>query len=99
GVGVNYHPDRQWTWRLGFAYDQSPVSAQYRTPRIPDQDRYWVAVGAQYQITPKDTIDFGYAHLFVPDASINQTASGAGSLVGTYDSRVDIVGLQYRRMF
>lgn len=99
GVGVNYHPDRQWTWRLGFAYDQSPVKDRYRTPRIPDQDRYWVAVGAQYQITSKDTIDFGYAHLFVPDASINQTAPGAGNLVGTYDSEVDIIGLQYRRVF
>ncbi len=99
GVGVNYHHNSQWTGRFGLAYDQSPASDLYRTPRIPDQDRYWVAVGAQYQITPKDTIDFGYAHLFVPDAPVNQVAHGMGSLVGTYSNEVDILGIQYQRTF
>jgi long-chain fatty acid transport protein len=99
GLGVSYHHNSQLTGRFGLAYDQSPVSDQYRTPRIPDQNRYWVTVGAQYRVTPKDTIDFGYAHLFVPDASVNQMAPGAGNLVGTYSNEVDILGIQYRRTF
>jgi long-chain fatty acid transport protein len=32
--------------RAGAAYDQSPARDAFRTPRIPDSDRYWLSVGA-----------------------------------------------------
>lgn len=99
GAGANYHYDSRWTWRFGVAYDQSPTDDQYRTARVPDADRYWVALGAQYRLTPRDVIDVGYAHIFVRDASIDQSAPGAGSLVGSYDSRSDNIGIQYSRRF
>jgi long-chain fatty acid transport protein len=99
GAGANYHYNSRWTWRFGVAYDQSPTDDQYRTARVPDQDRYWVALGAQYRLTPKDVIDVGYAHIFVRDASVDQSAPGAGSLVGTYDSSSDNIGIQYSRRF
>jgi len=34
-IGANYHYDDKWLFRGGFAFDQSPVSDTYRTPR-PD---------------------------------------------------------------
>ena len=49
-LGVIYSFTEQVTGRFGIAYDQSPIpDPQNRTPRIPDEDRYWVAVGAGYK--------------------------------------------------
>lgn len=98
-VGVNYHANNKITWRAGLAYDQAPVpDAAHRTPRIPDADRTWVAIGGQYRLSPKANIDFGYAHLFVNKARIDHTASGT-QLVGTYNNHVDILSAQYTHTF
>lgn len=104
-VGTAYHYNDQWTARAGVAYDQSPVSTTYRTVRIPDADRTWLTLGGQYKPSPNSTVDFGYAHLFVSNAKLNQSAAanpdlaGKGLLVGNYDSRVDIVSVQYGYQF
>jgi long-chain fatty acid transport protein len=108
GVGTNYRPGGPWTLRLGVAYDQTPTRNAYRTPRIPDQNRTWLAIGAQYKIGRAGAIDIGYAHLFVRDADINLSgppalspalAAGRGSLRGTFEGEVNIVSVQYRHSF
>ena len=108
GLGAQYRTGGAWTFRGGVAYDQSPVPEAYRTPRIPDQDRIWVAFGGQYRVSKAGAFDFGYAHIFVKDPQINMSgppvitsaqAQGRGSLVGTFDNRIDIVSLQYRHSF
>jgi long-chain fatty acid transport protein len=102
-LGLNYYVNSTWMLRGGVAYDQSPVSNQFRTARIPDQDRTWLAFGAQWKPAslPGFAIDVGYAHLFVKDASINdnQAAAGNGILLGTYSLSADIVTLQLKYAF
>ena len=98
-VGANHHYNAQWTSRVGLAYDQSPVSDTYRTARVPDADRTWLALGGQYKPAKDSAVDFGYAHLFVRDATINQSAAGAGTLTGTYKNSVDILSVQYTQRF
>jgi long-chain fatty acid transport protein len=100
-VGGNYHYNEQWTSRIGVAVDQTPVSDTYRTPRIPDGNRTWLAVGGQYKANKDSAVDFGYAHLFVSDSAINQdmSASGAGALIGTFKNSVDILSIQYSQSF
>ena len=98
-LGVNYRHSREWTWRLGVAYDETPVTdAQHRTPRIPDADRTWLAMGGQYRFGPHSAMDFGYAHVFVRDARIDH-GENAVALRGNYQNRVDILGMQYTRGF
>jgi long-chain fatty acid transport protein len=92
-VGVNYHLNEKLTLRGGVAFDETPVSDTFRTARIPDEDRTWIAFGAQYRLSPKSLLDVGYAHLFVEDASINKTESGV-VLTGTYEGSVDILSAQ-----
>ena len=101
-VGATYHYSDQWLSRLGVAYDQTPVPDAYRTARIPDSNRTWLAFGGQYKASASGKFDFGYAHLFMNNATIanNQTATGAaGNLVGTYSNSVDILSVQYAYSF
>jgi len=105
-LGVNYSLSSDWTLRGGLAWDQSPVTDQNRTVRLPDSDRYWVALGAQYKFGKGGALDFGYAHLFVPSPSINQTKqSSLGPLTitnnatGSYDTSIDIFGVQFTWTF
>lgn len=97
-VGANHHYNDQWTVRIGAAYDQSPVPDATRHAMLPDRQRTWLAIGGQYKLSKQSALDFGYAHLFIGSAPINdnQAAQGKGSLVGTFDGMAsDIVGLQY----
>lgn len=98
-VGANYHSTPDMTWRFGVAYDQTPVpDATHRTPRIPDEDRTWLAVGGQYKLSKHGAVDFGYAHLFVKDSDIAHAENGL-TVTGTYDNAVDILSVQYTRSF
>jgi long-chain fatty acid transport protein len=105
GLGVNYRMSDDWMLRLGTAYDKSPVQDLHRTPRLPDQDRTWAAVGFQYRLGEKGAVDFGYARLFVKDATSNlpnqdaPTASPSGNLAGGYKASVNVVAVQFRRSF
>ena len=104
-VGGSYKPSSAWTLRAGLAFDKSPVPDEFRTPRIPDQDRTWLSFGANWKITPNGSLDFGYAHIFVKSASLNQSATvtennARGTLTGSYDNpSVDIVSIQYNHRF
>ena len=100
-LGSSYHYNEQWTARIGVAYDQTPVPDAYRTARIPDSNRTWLALGGQYNTSTSGKLDFGYAHLFMNDATIanNQSATGGGNLVGTYTNSVDILSVQYAYSF
>ncbi|MBW4519077.1 MAG: outer membrane protein transport protein [Scytolyngbya sp. HA4215-MV1] len=99
GVGVNYAMNDQLTLRTGIAYDPSPVKDEFRTARVPDNDRVWLAVGASYQASPSLSIDIGYAHLFVDKAPINQSSLIEGTLKGTYNNNVDVIGVQVNWKF
>ena len=96
-VGANYRYSDNWIFRGGLAYDQSPVRDAQRTPRLPDQDRTWIALGAQYKYSPSIAIDLAWAYIFVRDPSMNQNAGSTaanGLINGSYRSNVNIVGLQ-----
>jgi long-chain fatty acid transport protein len=92
-VGATYKPADGWTLRGGLAYDQSPVDDNFRTARIPDQDRYWATFGADYKFNGMVTLRAGYAHIWVDDASLNTSGSASGTVAGTYESSLDIVSL------
>jgi long-chain fatty acid transport protein len=99
-VALNYRYNDAWKLRAGVAYDQSPVKTEFRTPRIPDADRTWLAFGAQYRISPRQAWDFGYAHLFVKDSTISKAEPPVGgTLIGTYNNDVNILSVQYSHAF
>lgn len=97
-LGANYHFRERLTLRSGVAFDPTPVSDAFRTARIPDEDRTWIAFGAQYRLSSKSAIDVGYAHLFVKDAAVEKTENGL-TLMGRYDAAVDILSAQFTHGF
>jgi long-chain fatty acid transport protein len=101
-VGANYRYDDNWIFRGGLAYDQSPVNNTDRTPAIPDNDRTWLAFGAQYKFNPNLALDLAYAYIWVKDPSINQNAGNTaayGLISGSYSNNVQIVGVQLTYTF
>jgi long-chain fatty acid transport protein len=105
GLGGNVALGESWKLRLGTAFDRTPVRDAFRTPRLPDEDRIWLATGIEWKVSEKGSIDLGYAHLFIKEASSALSNMGSetdlpkGDLVGAYSGRVDIVSLQYSLTF
>jgi long-chain fatty acid transport protein len=96
-VGGTYAMNDRITLRAGVAFDETPVPDETRTPRLPDTDRTWVAIGARWQPSPAWLMDFGYAHLFSDTVPLDQDAGNPAAsalLNGEQHSDVDIVSAQ-----
>lgn len=102
-IGANYHYSDAIKLRAGLAYDEEAISDEFRTARIPGNDRKWLALGANWKVMPNSSIDVGYSHLFISDATIdsskNEVNPAKGILKGSYDGSVDILSMQYTHNF
>ena len=103
-LGMNYHYSDALKLRAGVAYDQEAIRDQYRTARIPGNDRKWLSLGANWKTSPNSAFDIGYSHLFISDAKISDKQNAAalgrkGDLIGSYDGSVDILSMQYTHNF
>lgn len=100
-IGGEYTLNDAWTLRAGYAFDETPTTLDTRTPRLPDEDRQWYAIGATWQYNPRLAVSFGYTRI-EPDtprlALARPPEEGGQSLSGPYDSVVDLYGVsaQYR---
>ena len=94
-VGLQYKPLEDLKLRAGFTYDQEPISDKYhRTPRIPGNDRWWMALGASYNFTEALRADLAYAHLFVNDSKTEVSDATGNTIIGEWDASIDIVSAQ-----
>ncbi|MGH8092540.1 MAG: OmpP1/FadL family transporter [Chthoniobacterales bacterium] len=91
-TGLEWYATQKLTLRLGFAYDETPIKGpEFRTPRIPDNDRYFLSAGLKWSVTNFMDFDLGYAHLFVDQPDTELVDSQGHLLRGNYDASVDIV--------
>jgi long-chain fatty acid transport protein len=106
-VGSEYKWSERLTLRSGIGYEISPITDQVRTPRLPDNDRLWLSVGASWEIWRGFTADLAYSHLWVKDPSINISAASGNpwfnpavpiNYIGDVSAHVDIlsIGIRYR---
>jgi long-chain fatty acid transport protein len=104
-LGLRFQPSASWTYRFGLAYDQTPIpSKERRTPRIPDEDRFWLALGLSYAPISNLRLDLGYAHLFIDDPEIENTLespvpTASHTLRGQYEVEADILSAQLNWAF
>ncbi len=95
-VGTTYRYNDQWKARFGVAFDQTPVTND-PTVRLPDSDRWWLAIGGEYKWTPNFKFDAGFVYIFAdsPNFNQNQGSTAANGLVnGSYDVSTTIFSLQ-----
>jgi long-chain fatty acid transport protein len=96
--GGDYRLDDRWTLRAGIAYDETPTHDETRTPRVPDGNRTWLAVGLGYQFSDQLKLDAGYVHLWVDDGDVDHTSATFSRLTGHFESSGNVLGIsgQYR---
>lgn len=105
-AGANYTLDSAWKLKFGLAYDQTPVkNAEHRLVSLPDNDRIWFSVGAQYKPNKATTVDVGATYLYVRDSEINNDQRSAvavanrGLVKGNYDANALLFGVQLSMAF
>lgn len=104
-LGGEYQWTEHATLRAGVGYEISPITDDVRTPRLPDDDRFWVSGGISYELMKGMSLHAAYSHIFVRDTPItvgpgNPWYNPAVPIVyiGSTDSHIDIisVGLSVR---
>lgn len=88
-LGAEYFATDALMVRGGIAYEKSPVPDATRTPRVPDNDRFWLSAGASYKLSDTMTANLAYSHVFVKKGGINQTTGAP--LVANFKQHIDIV--------
>lgn len=93
-VGAIWQATPEWAFKAGYAYDESPVNENFRTARIPSDDRQWLTLGTQYAHAPSGwTVDVAAGVLLFDDVDVNEQeytvddepAAGAASYSATYE--------------
>ena len=101
-VGLDYQWSPMVALRAGIGYEKSPITDAVRTPRLPDNDRFWLSGGATASLSRSLKLDVAYTHLFVRDTPIAVVpgnpsfSAGLGAYVGSVKSNVDIIMVALR---
>ena len=97
-LGASYELTPQIRINGGIAYDETPIPDETRTPRVPGSDRYWLALGGEYDVTSGISLNASYTHIFMDDGDIELEAGVdpqgenffRGDLSGRYENQIDI---------
>lgn len=95
-LGADYRFDCMFTLRAGVAYDQSPTRDEFRDPRIPDANRYWLTLGGTYQATKQLSFDGVYEHIFFPNQTVNVTQASGTNVISPTPLEVNTVSAKYK---
>jgi long-chain fatty acid transport protein len=98
-LGLNYRQSDQWKYRVGAAYDQSPIPGGQRSGanQVPGEDLIWVAFGVGYSPTPRFSLDVGYAYPFLMDPQLYDGLQH--NLAGQFEGESDILSAQFKWRF
>lgn len=109
-MGANYKYSDRLLLRSGVAYDQSPVPDDtQRHPGLPDSERYWISLGANYKLDKQSSLDFAYSYVIFKDSNIDYSDSCSPQLAsctgngettkGQYHTYLQFFGMQYNYRF
>ena len=95
-LGANYAYTDSLKFMFGLAYDRTPVkNSTSRLTSLPDNDRTWFSLGAQWKPAKEQTLEVGAAYLYLPNTGISHATATGGLVNGDYNSSVWILGAQY----
>jgi len=97
-LGTTYYYDKNWTFRTGIAFDDSPVPANKRSISIPDQDRLWLSAGMSYAFNDDASIDVGASYMHGQKVSFTE-GEGAAAYNFTSEGKAWLFGTNFNYAF
>ncbi|MCW4150198.1 OmpP1/FadL family transporter [Halomonas sp. 18H] len=86
-VGGEYQWNPELVLRAGVTIDKTPTSDQFRSARIPSDDRRIFSLGAGWSPTEDMTIDVAYSYLTERSTQVDQSRTDANdSITSTYSA-------------
>ena len=87
-LGAEYDVNERLTLRAGTMLDESPITDEFRTTRVPDGDRTWASAGLSYAISDRFSASLAYAHVFVKAEPIDRTDTFFQGTPAAIDARI-----------
>lgn len=96
GAEIKLSPSSRF--RFGAMYEDAPVEEAFTSPRIPDGDRIWGAVGYSRTLNDRAELHLAASYLVADDIPVNQPATRSenlfrGSLDGVIENEAFVLGL------
>ena len=82
GVGVEYEPNDWLALRLGYTFDESPMTGYYADYLIPTKDRHLWSFGAGFKLNDAWTLDLAYC--LIDARRRSYSASAETGVVNSY---------------
>ena len=98
-IGTAYQLNPQWVLRTGLAYDETPIKDEYRSVRVPSDDRIIFSLGAGWTPTPDLTVDVAYSYIHESDAEISQEEENRGTYEADFENTAQAFGAQLTYRF
>jgi long-chain fatty acid transport protein len=96
-AGTSYAFTPQFLMRVGGGFEQTPTNNTDRNIRLPDGNRYALAIGAHYQAFKTLGFDGGWTHLFMQNVNVSAPVTAAGQTStadGSFSNHADLIGAQ-----
>lgn len=97
-VGVEWVTSPNWTWRVGYVYDESPIPDETIDYQLPANDRHIISLGFGYSEDDWN-LDFSYSYLIIEDRHIYERSSDGVYEGDLHNGQTHIVGITYTRYF
>ncbi|WP_311767541.1 outer membrane protein transport protein [Halomonas sp. YLB-10] len=98
-IGTAYQLNPQWVLRTGLAYDETPIKDEYRSVRVPSDDRIIFSLGAGWTPTPDLTVDVAYSYIHESDAELSQEEENRGTYEADFENTAQAFGAQLTYRF
>lgn len=97
-LGTDYYATECFTLRSGIGYDKTPIRKRFRDIRLPDSNRFAIALGGHYQATPTLGVDLGWTHIFTHKVRVHPVDQITGDMIvhtqGHVKGGADVYGAQ-----
>ncbi|CAH9056638.1 47 kDa outer membrane protein [Pseudoalteromonas holothuriae] len=98
-IGADHQYSDELTLRFGIAYDKSPADPYHMSISIPDTDRMWYSLGAEYQVSINSSLDVGVSFLRGKTQNFVE-ADNLGQVWGfESNGHATVLGVQYNLGF
>ncbi len=92
-VGIDYAVNEDWAVRGGLAYDETPTQPEFRSARISDDNRLYLALGASYTGWDGWQVDLAYNRVEIEDHDFDHVGNFGDRLTGEYSGAADVVAV------